>query len=200
VARRVRAQAAHARLPIIAMTAHAMASDREKCIAAGMNDFITKPFDPHALFAVLGKWIADAPTPEAPSRPDEDAVGGVSFELGLKRCMGRPALFEKIVRRHVGTVPAAPEAIHSALEAGRTDEAARAAHSLISTAGTLGAMELSALARRLEAAIEGRQDDALPALRLQLAEEHARVAAALRNYLDSLDGATSTLHRMTARD
>jgi two-component system, sensor histidine kinase and response regulator len=54
--RRIRSQPAHASLPIIAMTAHAMASERERCLQAGMNDFLSKPFDPQALYGVLARW------------------------------------------------------------------------------------------------------------------------------------------------
>ena len=60
----IRQQIGAQQLPIIAMTAHAMASDRDKCLAAGMNDYITKPFEPGELFAMLAKWIrADARDP-----------------------------------------------------------------------------------------------------------------------------------------
>ena len=47
----------HSAIPIIAMTAHAMQGDRQRCIEAGMNDYITKPVSPHALAEVLGKWL-----------------------------------------------------------------------------------------------------------------------------------------------
>ncbi len=66
VARHIRSQPQWAHLPIIAMTAHAMQRDRDQCLAVGMNDFVTKPFEPHALFAVLAKWAPGA-LPEAGS-------------------------------------------------------------------------------------------------------------------------------------
>ena len=58
--RRIRREARFLHLPIVAMTAHAMAKDREECLAAGMNDHVSKPFEPDELFAVLAKWIEPA--------------------------------------------------------------------------------------------------------------------------------------------
>jgi CheY-like chemotaxis protein len=62
-------------LPVLAMTAHALARDREKCIEAGMNDYISKPLDPATLVAVLEKWL-----PETASPTLEPAVSTVSLK------------------------------------------------------------------------------------------------------------------------
>lgn len=61
--RRIRADPSLARLPVIAMTANAMATDRDKALAAGMNDYITKPLDIEATFATLLRWVRPAPAP-----------------------------------------------------------------------------------------------------------------------------------------
>jgi CheY-like chemotaxis protein len=58
VTRRVRAESPHRDVPVIAMTANARAEDRERCLAAGMNDFVSKPFEPEQLFGVLARWLA----------------------------------------------------------------------------------------------------------------------------------------------
>jgi two-component system sensor histidine kinase/response regulator len=58
--REIRANPAFARLPIIAMTAHAMAAERDRCLEAGMNDYLSKPFDPARLYELLGRWLSQA--------------------------------------------------------------------------------------------------------------------------------------------
>ncbi len=174
----IRQDAAHASLPIIAMTAHAMVRDREKCLAVGMNDYVTKPFEPTELFAVLAKWVG----PHGPDRAGEPAAPGMSFELGLQRCLGRVDLYERILSRYLATRLDAPSQIRAALEERDLDKASGFAHSLISTAGTIGAEALSEAARAVQLAIDAGEDHRWPALIDALAQHHAIVATALENY------------------
>jgi two-component system, sensor histidine kinase and response regulator len=86
--RRIRALPGFERLPILAMTANAMAGDRERSLAAGMNDHVTKPIDPDALFEALLRWLPEAAsTPAAPSEPPASgsAAPAASAELGRRR-------------------------------------------------------------------------------------------------------------------
>jgi two-component system sensor histidine kinase/response regulator len=181
VTRAIRSEPAFATLPIIAMTAHATARDRQMCLAAGMNDYATKPFEPHALFATLARWVAKA----APAAPPsvEPAGRGVSFELGLKRCIGRVDLYDRLVRRYVAEAIDTPGAVRAALDEGQTDRAFELVHSLISTAGAIGASALSETARQLQGAIHAGESLRWPALVAELQVEHELVAEALRNYL-----------------
>jgi two-component system sensor histidine kinase/response regulator len=180
----IRAEPRHARLPIIAMTAHALSSDRQRCLDAGMNDHVAKPFEAATLFGVLARWIA----PEAPAAaPAERAVespppSGISFELGLRRCLGRTELYRKILHRFLETRANDPAAIRAALVLGDRDGAAQIAHSSVSTSGTIGAERLSDAARQLQLALDTDEAGSL-ALLDTFAAEHALVLTALRAHL-----------------
>ncbi len=166
---RIRQDPAFALLPIIAMTAHAMQRDRDKCYAVGMNDYITKPFDPDQLFAVVAKWLPSlAPPGEA-----------VSFERGLKNCMGRQAFYDKILRQFFDARRDDVAQLRSALAAGDTATIATLAHGLVANAGTIGALALSDAARRLQVAADADERALWPALADEFARRHAEVLAAL---------------------
>jgi two-component system, sensor histidine kinase and response regulator len=186
----IRQEARFAHLPIIAMTAHAMAGDRDKGLAVGMNDYVTKPFDPVRLFAVLSKWIDQAArrlqpaTTEAPAEPRGGLDrAGISFESGLQRCLGRADLYDKVLRRFAATQGDEPARIASALAAGEPGKAAGLAHGLVSAAGVIGAQDLSDLARALQVAINAGDADRWPGLVDRLTRQHALACAQLAAYL-----------------
>ncbi len=188
--RLIRADTALARLPVIAMTAHAMAGDREKSRAAGMNDHVTKPFEPAQLFATMLRWLAPAPARAAsaapaagpPAAPAADGVA-MDVELGLRRCLGQPDLYRKILGRYRKQREAGGNEIATALAAGELEAAARAAHTLVSTASTLGASTLAALARELHDAIDRGAAARWPALLARLDELQAQVDRAVDAWL-----------------
>src|SRR4029078_12989664 len=176
-------------LPIIAMTANALVSDRELCLEAGMNDHIAKPIDPDQLFGVLLRWITRhppdgaAPRDRAPARHAEDGtataadllpseIDGIDVKSALKRTGGNRKRYETLLRRfaqqQVGTV----DGIRKALALGDAATAERAAHSLKGAAGTLGAVALSEAAAKTETAIKAGQgiDTALSSLSIVLAD------------------------------
>jgi len=109
-------------------------------------------------------------------------TGGVSIELGLRRCLGKPDLYAKIVRRYLAQGDEACR-IRTALEAGDADRASNGAHSLVSTAGTIGATALSETARALQLAIDAGETARVPALLDVLEQEAAIVDEALREWL-----------------
>ncbi len=94
-ARVIRSDPRHHSLPIIALTAHAVAGDRERCLAAGMNDYITKPIEPDQLFTVLRKWLK--PSSPAPAGTADDGGAGWGQSDAARKALGRL----KKLRRHI---------------------------------------------------------------------------------------------------
>ena len=163
-------------LPIIAMTANAMASDRIRCLEAGMNDHIAKPIDPDQLFGVLLRWIRraggngkTAPSP-APAQATEGhasdlAISGIDVRAGLKRTGGDRRRYEALLRKFAEQQRDAAKAMRAFLANNDTATAERTAHSLRGAAGTLGAAALMEVAANAETAVKtGRGVDAAIAL------------------------------------
>jgi CheY-like chemotaxis protein len=183
----IRAHSKFASLPVIAMTAHAMLGYRQKCLAAGMNDYVTKPFEPAELFAVLLKWMPDADSAPADIAPRAapTPVASISFELGLKRCLGRADLYERVLRRFMETRLDDARSMQAAVAARDLALAASIAHSAISTAGAIGAQGLSEAARRLEEALSARAEIRVPDLLDAFARCHEEVLDELSRHIGS---------------
>ncbi len=162
-------------LPIVAMTAHAMASDRDKSLQAGMNEHITKPIDPTQLYKTLVQWIEpgqrqapdwfDAKSSQSRRKRASESlpmegVPGLSIRDGLASVSGNLKLYKKLLRRLRDNYASTPSEIASAMEAKRGEEATRLAHTLKGVAANLGAKKLAASSGKLETALRERQDDA----------------------------------------
>ena len=184
--RRLRAVPAWRTLPVVAMTAHAMARDRQLCLAAGMNDFVGKPFEPQELFEVLARHLPPALAPAAAaasaSLPETgiDADAAVSWELGLHRCLGRQELHQRILERFLATRSEDADRLQAALREGDALAAERIAHTMVSTAGTIGAEGLSTAARSLQQALQAGDAGRVAPLAAAFVHEHARVMTTLQ--------------------
>jgi two-component system sensor histidine kinase/response regulator len=163
--RLLRAEPRWRKLPVIAMTAHAMAQNRDWCLAAGMDDFVSKPFDPAVLVQVLVRHLSGAPATPVPDLAPAPAAGqaaaapAVDLEVGLQRAMGMPVLYQALQRQFVVSESTSARRIADALGAGDRRLAARLAHTMVSSAGAIGALRLQETARALQLAIEARADD-----------------------------------------
>lgn len=201
-------------LPIIAMTAHAMAGDREKSLAAGMNDHVTKPIDPDKLLLTLAEWIqpreiSPKPRPSGtvakPSAADPtpaeekilpNAIPGFNLEKGLRRLQGNRKLYRKLLLRFAADNARKAGEIRDALKVEDLQSARSLAHGLKGVAGNLAAAELQTAAAELELllkdAIGGVE---LPAAvldrKLSVLEENLRRAADAIGALDPAEGELS---------
>jgi CheY-like chemotaxis protein len=133
-------------VPIIAMTAHSMKGDRERCLAAGMDDDVSKPLRAEALDAALARWVE---TPSDAGPLDLEALERLRSELsGLGNGKGA----DPLIRQFLDTTPERVEAIAAAAQGGEAEKLNREAHSLKGAAATFGAVRLASVCAELEQA------------------------------------------------
>ncbi|MGE0256147.1 MAG: response regulator [Alphaproteobacteria bacterium] len=175
--RRIRADARYERLPVIAMTAHAMVEEREQCRAAGMVDHITKPIEPDALFRTLARWLGRGPAAGSAAAAVTDAerlpeIAGLDAAEGLKRLAGNRRLYRDLLRQFTARYDDSADRIAADLRAGDRAGAERGAHTLKGVAGNLGLAGLAAAAGEVESAIRHGKpaDDLLACLAPTLAD------------------------------
>jgi len=158
--RRIRLLHGRSALPVVAMTANAMASDREACMAAGMNDHVAKPFDLDDLVRVLCRCTGQAePSSQTlapldaslPARVRETAAAaGVEITAALNRLGGHRETYERMLGRFVKNLATIPDQLRTCVAKNEVLAASHLLHSLNGTAATLGLAALSAVASRAE--------------------------------------------------
>ncbi len=169
-------------LPVIAMTAHAMRGERERCFAAGMDDYVSKPFTEERLAAVLDRWLADEPTPAAAG------PGGSNDARSNDASRLRSRTIESFLRQS----PSKLETLHRALADNDAGLLAATAHTMTGNAGFIGAAELSDRCRRLEdLARRGSLAECAEPLR-QVEAAYRRTAAELEETLAARGGRTAS--------
>jgi PAS domain S-box-containing protein len=193
---RIRSQPRFAGLPIVAMTAHATVEERQQCVAAGMNDHVSKPIDPSALYEALARFRPDRPfsaRPPAPAaaHPPDDlpATEELDAAQGLRRVAGNRALYLRLLRHFVTDQAGAAERVRESLERRDGKQAVHLAHTVKGVAGNLAAGPVQAAAGALEKALrDGVGPARVEALRARLAEALDRLVTALRPVVDGDDG------------
>ena len=193
-------------LPIIAMTAHALVEERQRCLEAGMNDHVSKPIEPDALFATLIRWAKPrqrqgAKTESGAAKLRDEVmlpeIDGVDVAGALSRVAGNKRLYRDLLVQFAAKQAEVNSQVMAAINSGDNKLAERILHTVKGVAGNLGLGSISGAAEKLGRAIsEG--DSAVPAL----AEEFTRVAnsqmqviqTAMRNVMPdpAADGGTSS--------
>jgi signal transduction histidine kinase/CheY-like chemotaxis protein len=185
-------------LPVIAMTAHAMAGDREQSLQAGMNDHVTKPIDPDALFAVLLRWIrpseqtaATRPPPTQPPAtrretrpPPAERLPGIDRATGLSRVAGNEALYSKLLLDFHRDYATSADRIRAAIAEGRLADADRLVHTLKGVAGNIGAVDLHRAAQELDSALRLGDREKAESLLTDVGGELSRVINGLAPLAD----------------
>ncbi len=187
-------------LIIIAMTASAMQGDREKCLAAGMDDYLAKPVRPEDVRAIIERWAVtaghvdgpagsahDAESPSAAQPPPGAPAAAGSAPVDLDRLLeftdGTPENLRELVTLYLNQTGQQMEQLQTAAATGASSDVRRLAHSAAGASGTCGVRRLCTLLRQLEGLVAEQKLENVPQLAREIGAEFESVRSFLLNYL-----------------
>lgn len=202
--REIRRRYSRNRLPIIAMTAHALTEERERCLSSGMNEHLAKPIAVEKLYELLARLtgrIPGAPAadetgtelPEGPPDQLPEQLPGITVEAALKRVNGNTRLLKQLIRMFAQEHQAMPAEVRQLMADNDLPSAARLVHGLKGVAGNLAAERLHIAAANLEAALKKQDPKAAAALLplLEAALQEICSTAALLDEPDMVSGGSN---------
>ena len=183
IRRREAAQTNGRRIPIVALTAAAVAGDREKCLAAGMDDYVTKPFSYDQLERSLRRWLpAAGALGKTPSHIDLQVLERMRALGGN----GGASLVTKLIGVYLGDAPGRLRSLQEAVTRGDTATMGATAHAIKSASANLGATALSELCRRMEGLGRASSTSGADGLLAEIEAEYARVAVELSTHAGTI--------------
>jgi signal transduction histidine kinase/CheY-like chemotaxis protein/HPt (histidine-containing phosphotransfer) domain-containing protein len=193
-------------VPVIAMTAHALAGDRKRCLAAGMTDYIPKPVNSQALADVLSRWLpavepdpggqnsSVAGQPQVPSSPSDSQSQETRSARPLfdasgfwKRVMGDKAFGGKIIVAFLKDIPVQMASLQAALSADDPDRTARQAHTIKGAVANMGGEACCGLAIEIEQAAKAKDLASARRLTARMQEALESLENALKEEVESLE-------------
>ena len=197
--REIRRSTPHDKLPIIAMTAHAMEDDKIKSIDAGMNAHLTKPINISELEKTMVSWIQEKELCETVEKITECAeeasidgevvvptLNGFNRELGLSYVGGNIEFYNKLLRQFGEKYENLQGNIRENIENARLEDAERMAHTLKGVSGTLGATKLSELSEQLEEVLRNRKLIGIESVLVTFEVEFEIVISTVKQYINSI--------------
>jgi PAS domain S-box-containing protein len=183
--RQIRKDPGLATLPIIAMTANAMAGDRDSCLAAGMNDYISKPLHYQAMYATIARWThrEEHPFAQPAAAVQSDAASVLDVDNAMAR-IGGEDIYLSVLPLFIPNQGQKVKLIEEALSVNDRATAERLAHSLKGVAASVGAFSLAESARQLEEAIMAEKTSEYPHLIEAAANQLSQAVAAIETYLE----------------
>lgn len=205
--REIRRMAGYERLPLVAMTAHTLAHEKEISVAAGMNDHIGKPFETTSFFKMLARWIPAAKqcmasdtrisSPPARAATGLAALRSIDTKAGLARFAGNEARYRHWLTEFLAEAPAYAPRIRQAVAAGDLEAARQSAHAIKGRVGMLGMTTMHPISAALESALmQGAPADALIE---QMDAAVAALCAEIRAALETPVPAPASQPAMAAR-